>query len=298
MMPAAGAVGAAEVAIAAGYALVIAAVVAERVWLAVRTGDARLGPLATAAAMGAGAVAVGGVVVGVERTLWPVLGGLAPGPVSAVVGTHPVLEVVVVFVAWDAAGFAHHWLGHRTTIGWASHQVHHTGADYDLSLAWRQSWFPLTALATFPLVALTGGRFEVAVGCALVSNTFQALLHTAVDVPVPRRVGAVVMTPASHRTHHASARPVNLGPVLTVWDRLAGSWAPDAIAAPTPRAGRAWDNPLAVEVRGWRELLQRGDRRDLRSDPRSDWTMRTPTAQPRGLKYRCRSRSRPRTALG
>ncbi|MGK2929477.1 MAG: sterol desaturase family protein [Acidimicrobiales bacterium] len=284
--------------IALAYATVIVAVLAERAWLAVTTGNARLPSLATAAAMGGGALVVGGLVTAVERVLWPLIGVHSPAPVQALVGVHPLVELVVVFVAWDAAGFAHHWLGHRTAIGWASHQVHHTGPDYDLSLAWRQSWLPVTAVVTFPLVALTGAGFTTALACAVVSNTWQALVHTTAPVRLPEWLERAAMTPRTHRAHHASVTPVNLGSVLTIWDRLAGTWEPAPTAAEAdlhPFAALSV-NPLVIEAAGWRSLLARVGGPDLRFGSRSDWTMWTPTAQPRGLKLGCRSRSRPRTA--
>lgn len=252
-----------DVAVAVSYVVVIGAVLAERAWLVVRTGSARLDPLATASVMGLGALVTGTVITVVERTVWPVIGLFAPAPLLAFLDVHLVVEIVVVFVAWDAAGFAHHWLGHHSAIGWASHQVHHTGTGYDLSLAWRQSWFPVTALVTFPLVALTGTSFEVAVGCALASNTWQALLHTRVPLPTPAWVEAAVMTPRAHLRHHRSRTPVNLGPVLTIWDRLAGTWSPhdqretlDVDAIDTRREGA-----VAIEIAGWRALAASASRR-------------------------------------
>lgn len=260
---AADSVEAIDVAVAAGYALVIVAVAAERVWLLFRTGSARIGALATSAVMGGGAVVAGVMITAVERAVWPVVGAVAPAPLLALMDVHLVVEVAVVFVAWDAAGFAHHWLGHRSAVGWASHQVHHSGADYDLSLAWRQSWFPVTALVTFPLVALTGTSFEMAVGCALASNTWQALLHTSVPLRTPAWVEAAVMTPRSHLRHHQSSTPVNLGPVLTLWDRFAGTWCPhdrhEALRADEIGARR--QGAVAIEIAGWRSLAAETARR-------------------------------------
>lgn len=245
-----------DIAVAVAYAVVIGAVVGERVWLLLRTGSARLDALLTAAGMGMGALLAGVVVTAVERALWPVLAGLAPGRLVALIDVHLAVEVAVAFVAWDAAGYAHHWLGHRSAVGWASHQVHHTGTDYDLSLAWRQSWFPVTALATFPLVALTGARFEVAIVCAVASNTWQALVHTSAPVRTPAWLAATVMTPRTHLLHHRAPAPVNLGPVLTIWDRLAGTWDPGPLepVQRQPPVGRR-QGALAIELAGWRELV-------------------------------------------
>lgn len=247
-----------EVLAAIAMAVVIAAVVAERLWLFARTGAAHLRVLGTAAAMGVGSLLAGAVVTGALRATWPAVGALSPAPLVALVDRHVVVEVLVVFVAWDLAGYAYHRIGHGTAIGWASHQVHHTGPRYDLSLALRQSWFPLPAVATFPLVALTGGSFTVAVGCAAVSNAWQALVHTELDVRFPGWLASVVVTPATHRRHHdPEGEPVNLGAVLTCWDRLAGTWDDRPGLAGQPlRAGPS--NPVRVELAGWRALVAAG----------------------------------------
>jgi sterol desaturase/sphingolipid hydroxylase (fatty acid hydroxylase superfamily) len=56
---------------------------------------------------------------------------------------------------------------------------------------------------------------------------------------LPAWLGVVVVTPATHRLHHERGGAVNLGPVLTVWDRAAGTWqSPSSVAA--PRLARTW----------------------------------------------------------
>jgi sterol desaturase/sphingolipid hydroxylase (fatty acid hydroxylase superfamily) len=167
------------------------------------------------------------------------------------------LGACAAFVVWDLAGWAYHWVGHRTRMGWAAHQVHHTGRGFDLTLGLRQTWLPVHGLVIYPLVALAGFRFEVVVVCAAMSNCWQVLQHLRAPVRFPRWLAAVVMTPESHRHHHGrEAATVNLGPVFTIWDRAAGSWvplgepAPDAYGPEQPAPA----NPIAVEIAGWREL--------------------------------------------
>lgn len=235
----------------AGAVLVVAAVIVEAAWLAHRGGVRRLAEHPTAVAMGLGSLVVAPGFLGAYETAWAVLGGLAPVRID-----HPLAQALVAFVAWDLAGYAHHVLGHRTRIGWASHQAHHSGSAWDLSLALRQSWLPLPALVTFPLVALVGVPLPTALGSAAVSNLWQALTHSAAPVRPPAWLAALVVTPASHQVHHRAHGPaVNLGPVLTVWDRLAGTWQPPPERAPAVLTGlgdgrRA--GPVAIELRGWR----------------------------------------------
>src|SRR5438093_1331871 len=57
------------------------------------------------------------------------------------------------------------------------------------------------------------------------ATCWQVLEHTNMPVRFPSWFSAHVMTPAAHRQHHGRAGgAVNLGPVLTWWDRLAGTW--------------------------------------------------------------------------
>lgn len=239
----------------AAVVLIVLAVAAEAMWLGARHGVGRLAQHPTAVAMAVGSLVVAPWFLRAYGALWPAVAGWAP-----VRFDHPVAQAVVAFVAWDAAGFAYHWLGHRTRLGWASHQAHHSGNEYDLSLALRQTWLPLPAVVAFPLVAVAGVPLPVALGCAAVSNLWQALVHTAAPVPVPGWVAALVVTPATHRVHHgAGGQAANLGPVLTIWDRLAGTWCPAPEVAPA-MASATPAGALAVELRGWRQLVG-GDRR-------------------------------------
>jgi sterol desaturase/sphingolipid hydroxylase (fatty acid hydroxylase superfamily) len=171
---------------------------------------------------------------------------------------HPVIGAVVTFVAWDLSGWLYHLIGHRTRVGWAAHQPHHSGEGFDATLGLRQSWAPFHGLVHHPLLALAGFDLRVVIVCAAVSNCWQVLEHTSVPVRFPRWFEAHVMTPAAHRHHHGrDSGAVNLGPCFTWWDRLAGTWvSPDAPApaayGPTVPASA---NPLAVELRGWVALV-------------------------------------------
>jgi sterol desaturase/sphingolipid hydroxylase (fatty acid hydroxylase superfamily) len=259
------------------YAVLVVAVLSEAVWLFLRHGAARLRPVVTAAALGAGAAVTGVAVAAVQVRLWQLVGGAAPGVLERWWTAHPLLGAVAAFVAWDAAGYWYHRIGHRTRVGWASHRVHHSGEHYDLSLAWRQPWLPLHALAVFPLVALGGFDLRTVLLCAAVSNLYQGLLHLARQVHLPSWLTWVVQLPETHRRHHLIGRPTaNLGPVLTVWDRLCGTWDP----TPVPTDARCGlgtpdgDNPVAIQLAGWRPVadVAKRWRRGLVTAPVTPWS--------------------------
>ena len=234
--------------------LVVALGVAlEVAWLR-RRGDQRiLGSARTAAAMAGGATVVGVVYAAVLRATWDVL-----QPVALRWSAPAVVTFAVGFVLWDLAGWGYHWIGHHTAVGWAAHQPHHTGTQFDLTLGLRQTWLPIHGLAVHPILALAGFDLRTIVLCSALSNGWQALEHTSMPVRWPAGLSAAVMTPDAHRHHHGVGAAVNLGPVLTVWDRLAGTWVPSWVPAPAAYGlgDEECTGALAIELAGWRRLLR------------------------------------------
>jgi sterol desaturase/sphingolipid hydroxylase (fatty acid hydroxylase superfamily) len=226
-------------------------------WLARRPGPARAAILrsaATALTMAAGALAVGVLYTRLLRLAWNVVATRQWGLAAAFWHGHPIVGALATFVAWDLAGWGYHVIGHRTRLGWAAHQPHHSGEGYDATLGLRQSWAPFHGLAVQPLLALAGFDLRVVIVCAACTNCWQVLEHTSLPVRFPRWFEAHVMTPAAHRHHHGrDGGSVNMGPFFTWWDRLAGTWvspdhpAPSAYGSPE----RPSANPVAIELRGW-----------------------------------------------
>jgi sterol desaturase/sphingolipid hydroxylase (fatty acid hydroxylase superfamily) len=189
----------------------------------------RVRDLGAGSALAVASLPASAVASVVAYQAWPVLGRVTPEPVAAATG-HPVIGFVIAFVVWDGLGWVDHWIGHRTRVGWFTHRPHH-GGGFDLTVALRQSPFPLAGIALLPTVASTGVSFETMAVVLAVSNTWQALIHTQADLPGLRWCESAVMTPATHRVHHDDGGLVNLGPVLTVWDRAAGTFR-----VPAPRS--------------------------------------------------------------
>lgn len=259
-----------QLAVSVPYALAFAFVGREVAWLAARrTGRRQVAVLrsaATAATMALGALAVGVLYTALLRALWGAVATMRWEAAAAFWARHHVLGTVAAFVAWDAAGWLYHVVGHRTRVGWAAHQPHHSGEDFDATLGLRQSWAPFHGLLHQPLLALAGFDLRVVVVCAAVSNCWQVLEHTSVAVRFPPWFERHVMTPAAHRHHHGrDGGAVNLGPFFTWWDRMAGTWvspdqpAPVAYGPATP----ASSNPVTVELAGWLALVN-GQRPALR----------------------------------
>ncbi len=219
---------------------------------------------AVAVRMAAGAVVVGVPYGAVFAFAWGHLSRLAPDQLAPFWQRHPVLAAAFAFVAWDLSGFAYHVVGHHSRLGWAAHSAHHSDAHFEASLALRLTWMPWHGLLHHPLLALSGLPLELVLGCLAVSNAMQALQHSCLLGRPPRWLAAVIMTPGAHRHHHRlEGKAVNLGPVLTIWDRVFGTWLPPdgAPAGPRPGADALLADPIArrgafaAELHGWRQLV-------------------------------------------
>lgn len=229
-----------DVAWVASTSLVVVAVWAETMAELIRPDcwRRRLGDLGAGVALALASIPAAFVAATVARHAWGALDDT--GPFS---GAHPIVAFVVSFVVWDGLGWVDHWIGHRTRFGWFTHRPHHSGRHYDLTLALRQSPYPVAGILLLPVLALSGVSFDVAAVVVAASNTWQALLHMQARVQFPAWLSGIVMTPATHRLHHELGT-VNLGPVLTVWDRVAGSFLP--CPAEVPCGTRNVNHPAAA----------------------------------------------------
>ena len=171
-----------------------------------------------------------------------VVGRLSPVPRLAV--------AAVILVGIDAMNWAAHVANHRRAALWRFHALHHSQEDMSVLTTFRThplahvSYLPallpalaLQASGTVPTAAL------IAYGCLV------TLPHANVGWTYGR-LGGLLVSPASHRLHHAAGpvdgRPaVNFGFVLAVWDRLAGT-AVRPEGRPAGATGLA-DRPVPVE---------------------------------------------------
>lgn len=175
--------------------------------------------------IGIGLATARGVAVcdgaGLALRCWPLLafeGALARAPLA--------VQAPAALLLVDLLSYVSHRARHWGPL-WRLHRFHHTPVDLDWLAAARLH--PLDDLLdnTFVMlpVLLLGfdHRIFLAVGPALLLHTLY--LHLAVDW----RLGPVagwIASPAFHRAHHTPALArSNFGGVLSVWDRLFGTFA-------------------------------------------------------------------------
>jgi sterol desaturase/sphingolipid hydroxylase (fatty acid hydroxylase superfamily) len=157
--------------------------------------------------------------IGVSTTIHHV----APNLVLPRFGLSPWIEVPLGLVVTDACNWLAHWCNHQVRSLWRLHAVHHTQEELSILTSFRAhplvhvSFF-LCALPVFVLAS------NAAVPTLVLSMyiCLGALPHANVSWNYGP-LGRIIVSPAYHRLHHSLDGPngVNLGVVLTLWDRLA-----------------------------------------------------------------------------
>lgn len=199
-------------------------------------------------------------------------GILLPAGVYAFAATRPpgllsgsslpfVLQIALALLVLDFCKYWEHRAFHAVPLFWRAHLVHHSDTDIDVTTTERHH--PLeVAASTGTLIALIAalGLPATAVGIYLLTAAVASLAaHANLRLPAPidRGLRALVVTPPVHAVHHSDARretDSNFGTVLTIWDRLFGSYA-NPERARIPHFGLGYFH-RAADARLGRVLLQ------------------------------------------
>ncbi len=147
-------------------------------------------------------------------------------------------SALLTVLALDFVSYAWHRANHQLPFLWRFHQVHHSDLSFTVSTAVR--FHPGELLLSLPirlLAVVVLGAPAVAVVVFEVVFAFANLFeHGNIGLPLwfEQRVAGLLVTPALHRRHHARRRPQldsNFGTILTLWDRLLGTYGESSSAA-------------------------------------------------------------------
>ena len=135
--------------------------------------------------------------------------------------------------------FFYYWLhraGHRIRWYWASHQVHHTGNQYNLAAAFRQSITGKISggFVFFAPQCLFGFSPDAVLMSYGVNLVYQFWIHTDLINKIPFIEG-IFNTPSAHRVHHAANveyLDCNYGGTILLFDRLFGTYVPEKDGVP------------------------------------------------------------------
>ncbi len=140
---------------------------------------------------------------------------------------------VTLFGATDFVWYWYHRLAHEVNLFWAAHVVHHQSAEFNYTVSARITVFQaLIRTGFWSVLPIIGFPADMITSLLLIHGLYPFFIHT-------RTIGKlgileyVLVTPSHHRVHHAS-NPVyldkNYGDVLIIWDKLFGTFTPEAEA--------------------------------------------------------------------
>lgn len=167
-------------------------------------------------------------------------------------------SAIAAFLAIDFVYYVGHRTCHALRPLWGLHAVHHQSREMNLASGLRGPWLSALQIAPFLLpLAVLGLPPEVMFGAYAIQTVYKLVIHTEVfDSLGP--LDAIFVSPAAHRVHHARDAVLgskNFGGVLSIWDRMFGTWAPAEHATLDLPLGLPGDepslNPLANNLAGF-----------------------------------------------
>ena len=143
------------------------------------------------------------------------------------------LELIASIVALDlVAQYGAHYALHKVPFMWRLHIVHHSDTHVDVTTGTRHHPldFLFREVAALATVVALGMPLAFYLVYRLVSVFFTYWTHANVRLPakLDRALGYLFVTPHMHKVHHHHTLPhtdTNFGNMLSVWDRLFGTYA-------------------------------------------------------------------------
>lgn len=171
--------------------------------------------------------------------------------------------LLALFIALEFCYYWFHRANHRVRLFWATHAVHHSPNQLNLSAAYRLGWtgkVTMTLIFFSPIALLGFTPLQIAAAFSL-NLLYQFWIHTA-WMPRLGVLEYVLNTPSAHRVHHAANLEyldANYGGVLIVFDRLFGTYVAEREAMPC-RYGLVKPlqtcNPITIAFHQWGPLFR------------------------------------------
>jgi len=148
------------------------------------------------------------------------------------------VAVIATFLLRSLVGYSFHMLMHKVPLLWQLHRVHHSDTHLDVSTTVRSHPVEVVVLflAMVPLAIVLGFNPWALIVYETIDGIIGLLSHTNLRLPerLDRALRWLLVTPNMHCLHHSSYQPEtdsNYGVVLSIWDRLFGTYSV------APRAG-------------------------------------------------------------
>jgi sterol desaturase/sphingolipid hydroxylase (fatty acid hydroxylase superfamily) len=157
-----------------------------------------------------------------------------------VISLSPAWAIPLAILLLDLAIYGQHRAMHRWPLLWRLHAVHHDDHDLDVTTALR--FHPGEILLSTVYKAGAAALIGAPVIAVIIHETLLSAMalfnHANIALPprLERWVQPLLVTPTMHARHHATVRAdhdSNYGNMLSLWDRLFGSYSPEP-TPPTP----------------------------------------------------------------
>lgn len=218
------------------------------------------------------------VLVYVPSLLWVVWTEEEGWGLSRWLGLVGWTEIVLSVVVLDFFDYLWHRANHRLRPLWRMHKAHHADTEMDVTTALR--FHPGELVYSGVVKALWVALWGPTMVAWFLFETLISLCaqfhHSNIDFPEPleRLLSALIVTPRYHAAHHAVDRrygDANFSTVLSLWDRIFGTYAAPAPHGATTRGADALGLPegraLALSWRAWLDEPLRRRNLDLASSP-------------------------------
>ncbi len=159
---------------------------------------------------------------------------LRPTGLLSLTAWSPTVRIVVGVALLDfSVGYVSHRALHISSFLWRFHRIHHCDDFVDVTTTYRTHpvetvWRFLFSVAPVWLVGIPAQAVLIQ---RLLQSAFGIIEHSNVRLPraVDRILSVALVTPNLHKVHHSrvlAETNSNYANVLTVWDRLLGTFTP------------------------------------------------------------------------
>lgn len=145
--------------------------------------------------------------------------------------SHPLLAFLAVFLLLDLGEYGYHVIMHKVKRLWMFHMVHHSDPSVDITTTLREHPGENLIRLSFTLlwVFISGAALWMLLLRQLIQAFSTLVAHINYRLPdrTDRVLGWIFITPNLHQVHHHFKQPYtdcNYGDVLSIWDRLFGTF--------------------------------------------------------------------------
>lgn len=173
------------------------------------------------------------------------------------------LVLVLTFIVLDFGSYWYHRLAHSINIFWNRHVIHHSGEEFNLATALRQSMSKFVSMNfIFLLPAALLGLPPKVVGIVTPIHLFLQFWYHTKHIGKLGFLEYIIVTPSQHRVHHA-INPIyldkNLSGIFCIWDRMFGTFQEELDDVPpvygVTRQVKTW-NPIRINLKHLWLLIQ------------------------------------------